>query len=205
MRYLKNLFNLVLFLTAISPLNQAVAKSTILVLGDSISEGYGIRKDEGWVSLLAKQRASEGHIENWINASIGGETTQGGARRLAKLLKEHHPNRVIIELGGNDGLRGWPIKESRANIRDMIAMVQSSGATAIVIAMQMPPNMGRRYNEMFRNIFTEECQAPCVLVPEFIELVALNPKLMQSDGIHPTAEAQPILSQAVAKYLDDHQ
>jgi len=201
MRYFKNLFSAAVFLVAIVPINDAVATSTILVLGDSISEGYGIRKDEGWVALLAKKRADQGHTETWVNASIGGETTQGGARRLPKLLQEHHPSIVIIELGGNDGLRGWPITESRTNIRDMIALVQSSGAKAIVVAMQMPPNMGSRYNSMFRQIFTDECQQPCVLVPEFIELVALDPKLMQSDGIHPTAEAQPALAAAVAKYL----
>ena len=182
--------------------SDVVASTKLLVLGDSVSEGYGMKREQGWVALLADQRQQQGHTETWVNASIGGETTQGGLRRLPALLEEHHPAKVIIELGGNDGLRGWPLTESRSNLREMIALVQSSGAKAIVIAMQMPPNMGQRYNRMFRELYDQECQAPCVLVPTFIEKVGLNPEMMQSDGIHPTAEAQPLLAEAVAPFVD---
>ncbi len=193
-------FTIILCLATINSAD-TLASTKLLVMGDSISEGYGIKREQGWVALLAEQRKKDGRVETWVNASIGGETTQGGLRRLPALLEEHNPGIVIIELGGNDGLRGWPLTESQANLREMVALVQSSGATAIVIAMQMPPNMGARYNRMFRQVYDDECKDPCIIVPEFIERVGMNAELMQSDGIHPTAEAQPLLAEAVAPYI----
>ena len=167
-----------------------------IVLGDSISAAYGIEPDQGWVHLfdqrLNEQITSDHEV---VNASISGETTGGGLARLPNLL-DSHPDAewIIIELGGNDGLRGYPIGSMRDNLRQMVSVSQQRQINVILVGMQIPPNYGPRYTRQFRDSYdlvATEFNVP--LVEVFLETVALEPGMMQDDGIHPTAEAQPML------------
>ena len=179
------------------------AERAVLVLGDSISAGYGIQREQGWVHLLDQALAQR--EDNWkaVNASISGETTGGGLARLPGVLSEHNPDIVVIELGGNDGLRGYPVNKIRANLKAMVDLVQASGATPMIVAMRIPPNYGPRYTQAFDQVFGEVAKAKETLyVPFLLEKVALADNLMQEDGIHPTAEAQPLLLDAVWRSLE---
>ena len=180
----------------------AARGQAIVVLGDSISAGYGIQRDEGWVHILDRTLAQR--EENWfmVNASVSGETTGGGRARLSGVLTEHEPGIVIIELGGNDGLRGYPIKRIRDNLTAMIADVRAAGAVPVLVAMRIPPNYGPRYARAFDAVFAEVADATdTLLVPFFLEDVALAEDMMQDDGIHPTAAAQPQMKEVVWEYL----
>ena len=180
------------------------ASQAIVVLGDSISAGYGIQRDQGWVHLL--DRALAQREDDWfaVNASISCETTGGGLARLDGVLEEHAPDIVIIELGGNDGLRGYPIDKIRENLTAMVDMVTASGATPIIVAMRIPPNYGPRYTRAFDGVFAEVAAAKDTrFVPFLLADVALADNLMQDDGIHPTAEAQPLLLDAVWTHLQE--
>ena len=177
------------------------AGATVLVLGDSISAAYGIQREQGWVSRLRERLAAAG---DWqvINASISGETTGGGLARLPDALAEHDPEVVIIELGGNDGLRGYPVARIRDNLNRVVELVQDTGAVPLLVGMQIPPNYGPRYTRAFAAVFGEVAeQRDVALVPFILERVALIPELMQSDGIHPTAEAQNALLDTVWPHL----
>jgi acyl-CoA thioesterase-1 len=133
-----------------------------------------------------------------INASISGETTTGGLRRLPDLLAEHDPSLVVIELGANDGLRGYPIKQLRANLEDLVRLSRDSGAEVVLVAMEIPPNYGARYTADFRESFTEVARnTGSTLAPFLLDGVAIDPALMQDDGIHPDVEAQPLLLQNI--------
>lgn len=183
---------------------QARVPAKILVLGDSISAAYGMNIEQGWVSLWAESVQDRAHI---INASMSGETSTGGLSRLPLLLEQHEPALVIIELGGNDGLRGYPIKQLKNNLLAMVQLSQASGARVALIPMQIPPNYGAAYTKKFFQTFSEVvAQSESSLLPFFLEPVALNPELMQADGIHPTAEAQPLmlatLEQALSQLLE---
>lgn len=170
------------------------ADKTLLVMGDSLSAGYGIDLEQGWVQLLRTKLEQQAADYSVINASVSGETTTGGAARLAKLLQAHTPDLVLLELGGNDGLRGQPIKIMRNNLSKMIEMAQAAGAQVVLIGIQIPPNYGARYAQAFANIFpTLAKEYELALVPFLLEGVALNPELMQNDGIHPEASAQSLL------------
>ena len=161
---------------------------TVLVLGDSISAGYGFALEEGWVNLL-RQRLDPPH--RVVNASVSGETTSGGKARLGRLLTEHRPDIVIIELGGNDGLRGLPVDSIRANLRAMADEALASGAEPVLAAMRIHPNYGVRYTEAFHAAFGEVAEATgAALLPFLLDGVATEPQLMQRDGVHPTAQAQ---------------
>ena len=164
----------------------------VMVVGDSISAGYGVPSGEGWTDLLVN--AVEQPIV-MINASISGETTVGGAARMQTLLDQHRPDIVILELGGNDGLRGYPLQRIEKNLATMIEQSQQSGSCAIVLlGMRIPPNYGARYSEGFFNIYGSLAKRyETGLVPFFLDNVAEIPSLMQDDGIHPTQAAQPIL------------
>ena len=166
---------------------------TVLVLGDSISAAYGIQREQGWVALLAERLAPHGH--SVVNASISGETTGGGLARLPGALAEHNPDVVIIELGGNDGLRGYPIKRMRGNLERMVQLSREAGSQPVLVGMQIPPNYGPRYTKAFRETFSNVAeQHDLPFVPFLLEDVALaGETMMQRDGIHPTAEAQPLL------------
>ncbi|MBC7184360.1 MAG: arylesterase [Marinobacter sp.] len=190
----------ILFLMAtLLALPVMASQNTLLVLGDSLSAAYGIPSETAWVQLLRNRMDNNG-LADWevINASIGGETTDGGTRRLPELLKENDPDVVIIELGGNDGLRGFPPDVIEANLASMIEQVQESGARAVLVGMQIPPNYGPRYTEMFANIYPKlSDRYDIALVPFFLEGIYNREGLMQDDGIHPTEKAQPKLLENV--------
>ena len=165
---------------------------TVLVVGDSISAAYGMQEDQGWVHLLrARLRDSFGADSRVVNASISGDTTGGGLARLDRTLAAHRPDIVIIELGGNDGLRGYPIDNIRANLLEMTEATLAAGATPLLAGMQIPPNYGPRYTAAFHRMYAEIAAATgAALVPFLLDGVATDRELMQRDGIHPTADAQ---------------
>lgn len=173
---------------------------TVLVMGDSLSAGYGIKLEQGWVNLLQQQMTNEAKI---INASVSGETTSGGLTRLPALLKTHQPAVVILELGGNDGLRGQPLKLMQENLQTMISASQTAGAKVLLIGMQIPTNYGQRYTKQFKETYPTLAEKNNVLlVPFLLEGVATREELFQSDKIHPTAEAQPMLVKNVKPLLE---
>jgi acyl-CoA thioesterase-1 len=175
--------------------SRATDAQTILVLGDSLSAAYGLTQDEGWVNLLQNMFDENNQQYRLINAAISGETTDGGLARLPRLLAQHEPDILYIELGGNDGLQGHPINKIRDNLSQMIRLAQAQKIHVLVQEMQIPTNYGRRYNQMFIDSFTAVANRYAVpTIPFFLEEIALNPELMQRDGIHPTGEAQPLIA-----------
>jgi acyl-CoA thioesterase-1 len=172
--------------------------ATLLVMGDSLSAGYGINVTNGWVALLSKRLNAEGYGYQIINASVSGETSRGGKVRLPALLKNHQPDLVIIELGANDGLRGLPVTQMRNNLADMIVAAQASKAKVLLIGMQIPPNYGTQYTSAFTDTFQELATTYRVkLVPFLLEKVALDATLMQGDNLHPNERGQPLLLDTV--------
>lgn len=174
--------------------NEAPRAPTLLVLGDSISAGYGLTSGEGWVALLQARLKTQGYGYRVVNASVSGETTTGGLARLPRALAVHRPAIVVIELGGNDGLRGLPLETSRANLEKMVRLSKDAGAQVLLLGMKIPPNYGPRYargfEQMFREIATRQRLA---FEPFFLERIALEPGMLQADGLHPTAKAQPVM------------
>jgi len=176
------------------PFVAQAADRTILVFGDSISAGYGLKAGESWVSLLQERLVAQGYGYRVVNASVSGETTSGGIARLPRALGLHAPQIVVIELGANDGLRGLPLDLSRKSLAGMIEAAQAQGSRVLLLGMRVPPNYGARYADAFHGMYVELAkQYDVELVPFFMEKVALDPKLMQADGLHPTATAQPLL------------
>ena len=176
----------------------AAFAGTVLVVGDSISAAFGLDTRQGWVALLEKRLAEEGFAHQVVNASISGDTSAGGAARLPALLTEHQPELVIIELGGNDGLRGQPPAQLQQNLAAMVQQSQKVGAKVLILGMQLPPNYGLRYTTAFADVFPKVAnETGSALVPFVLEGVGGVPSLMQNDGIHPTAEAQPKLLENV--------
>ncbi len=176
---------------------------TILVVGDSLSAGFGLDPSSGWVSLLQKRLEQRDYEYRVVNASISGDTTTGGLRRLPRALEIHQPDILIIELGGNDGLRGTPPALIREKLAKMIELGQASGTTVILAGMQMPPNYGGKYTNDFSSLYralADEYNIP--LIGFFMEGVALDPALMQDDGIHPNEAGQPVLLDNVWKVLE---
>lgn len=170
----------------------------ILVLGDSISAAYGMSLEQGWVAQLAKHLQEQPPHSTVVNASISGETTGGGLRRLPLLLQEHQPDLVIIALGGNDGLRGHPLKALETNLNRLVKLSQQTGARVILVPMEIPPNYGTRYTSGFRESFRAVAEdTHAALAPFILNNVAARPELMQEDGIHPTVDAQPLLLENV--------
>lgn len=180
----------------------AVSAKTIVVLGDSISAGYGIAVDQGWVNLL-QQKLRDAHQPYVIsNESISGDTSAGGLARLDQVLSRHRPDLVLLELGANDGLRGLSPQSMKSNLAEMIKRIKKNGGKVMLIGMKIPPNYGKRYIEMFFNIYSqlaEELNIP--LLPFILEDVVLKKDLMQADGLHPNSLAQPIIAELVWKYL----
>jgi len=177
---------------------------TVLVLGDSLSAGYGISVKEGWVNLLQKNLDDTGSSQhNIINASVTGETTGGGLARLPALLTKHQPDIVIVELGGNDGLRGHAIKVMQKNILSIVQLSRDAGAQTLLLGMQIPPNYGRRYTQQFASAYNKIAQAQSLpFVPFFLDKVALKKAWMQADGIHPNEKAQAQLLSNVLPHLN---
>ncbi len=167
---------------------------SLLVLGDSLSAGFGTALDQGWVSLLKQRIAARGLPHEVVNASISGDTTAGGLSRLPALLAEHRPRVVIIELGANDGLRGFPPKRIAAALTELTAQAQESGAQVLLAGVRLPPNYGSAYAERFQAVYAQVAEATgAALVPRLLAGVAEDRDLMQPDGLHPTAAAQPKL------------
>jgi acyl-CoA thioesterase-1 len=172
----------------------ATPAPAILVVGDSISAGYGLAADEGWVALLQNRLRSQGYGYRVVNASVSGETTTGGLARLPRALSVHRPAIVIIELGGNDGLRGLPLETSRANLERMINLSKGAGARVLLLGMKIPPNYGARYSEGFEKVFRDLArQHKLAFEPFFLSKIALEQGMIQEDGLHPTAKAQPVM------------
>lgn len=169
----------------------------ILVVGDSLSAEYGIDRGSGWVALLEKRLAQDKTAATVINASVSGDTTSGGRSRLASLLKLHQPTHVILELGGNDALRGLPLSMTEANLSQMAQAAKASGARVLIVGMQVPPNYGRKYSEDFAALFASVAQREgAALVPFLLKGVADTPQseaLFQPDRIHPRAQAHPAM------------
>jgi acyl-CoA thioesterase-1 len=168
---------------------------TLLVFGDSISAGFGlVHVDEGWVGLLRAKLKAEGYGYQVVNASVSGETTAGGLARLPRALALHHPRIVILELGGNDGLRALPLDQMRANLTGMVDLASAAGARVLLLGIRIPPNYGPEYTEKFFATFADVASARKVpLVPFLLADVALVPALMQADGVHPNERGQPQL------------
>ena len=172
--------------------------STIVVLGDSLSSGYGLPLGQSWVSKLDGRLKAEGYGYEVINASIAGDTSSGGLARLPYLLEAHSPRIVIIELGGNDGLRGQPVQNLRANLVRIIELTRAHGAAPILTGIQIPPNYGPTYTGSFARIYTElAADLDLPLVGFLLEDVALNGELMQPDGLHPNARGNEVMLENV--------
>jgi acyl-CoA thioesterase I len=180
----------------------AMAKPVIIVLGDSISAGYGIEVDEGWVALVQKKLIESCLNYSVINASISGDTSAGGLARIDPILTADKPAFVLLQLGANDGLRGLSPVLMKNNLAGIVRRAQKAGAKVILLGMKIPPNYGKRYVELFYNVYPQlakELDIP--FVPFLLEDVALNKDLMQADGLHPNAKAQPILADKIETYL----
>ncbi|AVJ21894.1 arylesterase [Pseudomonas sp. MF6751] len=177
---------------------QNAAAGTVLIVGDSISAGFGLDTRKGWVALLEQRLKQEGFDDKVVNASISGDTSAGGLARLPAALATHKPDVVVIELGGNDGLRGQPPAQLQQNLASMIQQSRDSGAKVLLLGMQIPPNYGKRYVEAFAKVFGDVAQKEKVpFVPFFLEGVGGHPELMQADGLHPAVGAQDKLLENV--------
>lgn len=191
---------LIVVLIALS--SAAHAARTILVFGDSLSAGYGIRQDLAWPALLAKRLQERQLDYNVINASISGETTSGGRSRLNAALSKYTPSIVIIALGSNDGLRGLPIATMRDNLNAMTESAQKKNTKVLIVGQRLPPNYGN-YAAQFQNAFSDVAkQQNAALVAFLLEGIATEPKLFQADNLHPTAEAQPLLLDNIWRELE---
>ena len=183
--------------------DQLLAKETkLLVLGDSLSAAYGLKQEQGWVSLLQDAWKNQGITI--VNAAISGETTDGALARLPRLLEQHSPTHIFVELGGNDGLQGHPVSKMRDNLERIIQLSQKSEIKVILQQMQVPTNYGKRYTQMFTNTYTElATKYELTLLSFFLQNIALDKSLMLRDGIHPNAEAQIIIAKDMQKALGE--
>jgi acyl-CoA thioesterase-1 len=189
----KRLF--VLFILIVASVSAQAESPVILVFGDSISAGYGLaRVEQGWVALLQTRLKQLEYGYQVVNASVSGETTAGGLARLPRALMLHQPKIVVLELGGNDGLRALPMPQMRANLARMVDLARAAGADVLLLGMRMPPNYGPDFTELFRSSYSELARDKKLpLVPFLLEDIALNPSLMQADGVHPNEQGQPKL------------
>ena len=187
------LFTLCLIAAAPTPA-RAAQPPVILIVGDSLSAGYGLVAGQGWVSLLQQRLKREGYGYRVVNASVSGETSDGGVQRLGRALEQHHPAIVVIELGGNDGLRGLPVSRLRSNLELLITRSRAAGAEVLLVAIRVPSNYGQRYTTSFQGVYRDLANRYRIgLVPFLSDQVAVDLALFQPDGIHPNAQAQPIL------------
>ena len=182
----------ILFLV-IKPLS-AAANNTILILGDSLSAAYGLQQEEGWVKLLQDKYDDEQTDIELINASISGETSGGALRRLDALLEQYEPTHVLIELGANDGLRGFPVKKMQTNLTSLIQKSQAANAMTALMEIYIPPNYGPRYSKMFTDTFTHVSEETNAHLMNFFMLdIASQSDLMQNDNLHPNKKAHPLI------------
>jgi acyl-CoA thioesterase-1 len=189
---MRRLLTLLLILHAVAA--DGADKPTVLVLGDSLSAGYGIDVDQSWTALLQSRLKAQGYEHRVVNASISGETTEGGASRIASALAEFAPEVVVLALGGNDGLRGFPADRIKANLLRIVDAAESRGAAVVLLGIRIPSNYGPRYTRAFEDVYRElALERDLPWIEFFMEGVALNEDLMQDDGIHPNEQAQPVL------------
>ncbi|WP_175494934.1 multifunctional acyl-CoA thioesterase I/protease I/lysophospholipase L1 [Xenorhabdus mauleonii] len=186
---------------------RAAAADTLLILGDSLSAGYRLPVEQSWPSLMAKQWQQAGKKTVIVNGSISGNTASQGLKRLPELLKQHNPKWVLLELGGNDGLRGFPIQNIEQDLQQGITLIKQAGVQPLLMQIRISPNYGKRYTESFAKIYpalAERNQIP--LLPFFMEQVADKPEWMQDDGLHPNKNAQPFIanwmSHNLSKYIN---
>lgn len=173
----------------------AVQAKTLLILGDSLSAGYGLSQQQSWVQLLQQKLDQQDSGWTLVNASISGETSGGGLARLPALLEQHKPDYVLIELGANDGLRGFPVPQLESNLNAMVTQIKQQQSKAVLMQIRIPPNYGPRYTKLFTDLYSKiakEQQIP--LWPFFMETIALKQQWMQADGLHPNLEAQPVIA-----------
>jgi acyl-CoA thioesterase-1 len=181
----------------------AMAEPVILVLGDSLGAAFGVPKEQGWTALLQARLQAQGYRHRVVNASISGDTTSGGLARLPALLKRHRPKMVLLELGGNDGLRGLPLERMRSNLTRMTRLAQDAGSAAVLFEMYIPTNYGQDYANGFTRSFADVARdTGAALVPFWLEAIATDPDAFQDDGLHPDADAQPIMLDAVWPTLE---
>ena len=173
---------------------QATEPPTVLIFGDSLSAGFGIDVDQSWATLLQERLAEQGYEHRVVNASISGETTEGGAARINNALGTFKPDLIILELGGNDGLRGFPPARIRENLETIVVQAKASGADVVLLGIRIPTNYGTRYTQAFEAVYAEIAESLGIKWIEFfMQGVALNDELLQEDRIHPNVAAQPIL------------
>jgi acyl-CoA thioesterase-1 len=196
-------YTLLILIPLILISDQLQAKETkLLILGDSLSAAYGLKQEQGWVSLL--QDAWQSKEINIVNGAISGETTDGALARLPRLLEQHSPTHIFVELGGNDGLQGHPVNKLRGNLEKIIQLSQKSEVKVILQQMQIPTNYGKRYTQMFTDTYAQLAEKHSVIMlPFFLQNIALDKSLMLRDGIHPNAKAQIIIAKDMQKILGD--
>ena len=198
MNYKYTFLLLLLLLTIVRP----AAAETILIVGDSLSSAYGMPVEQGWVALLRQKLADAGRNDTLINASISGDTTANALARLPQALERHQPDLVIVELGGNDGLRALSLKQMKANLAAIIDQSAAGGRGLLLIGVNLPPNYGRRYTERFHAVYRQLAEEKAVsLMPSMVDDIGVNSALMQRDGIHPNAKAQPLIAAKVWRHL----
>ena len=197
-----NIFlKIVLLFAALALSNSALAAKNILVFGDSLSAGYGIARADSWVNLLQLKLKKSHPQYEVVNASISGETTSGGLRRIGKALQEHHPALVIVELGANDGLRGAVIAETEKNLNAIVELVKKTNAKVLLLGIQLPPNYGQDYTKQFRALYPKLAKQHKVALMPFM-LEGIPPEQYQADNLHPNAAAQPQVLRNVMKMLE---
>ena len=194
----KNLFIFVLIFS-----NSIIADDKkLLILGDSISAGFGIKESQNWTTLLKSSFSKEGKSLKIINSSISGDTTSGGLSRISRDLNTYKPDFVLVELGGNDALRGYPISRIKQNLLKIISIISNNQSIPIIMQIKIPPNYGKKYIEAFENIYSEVAsETDAKLISFMLENVALREDLMQPDGIHPNEKAQPFITEQIKKEI----
>ena len=194
----KNLFIFVLIFS-----NSIIADDKkLLILGDSISAGFGIKESQNWTTLLKSSFSKEGKSLEIINSSISGDTTSGGLSRINRDLNTYKPDFVLVELGGNDALRGYPISRIKQNLLKIISIISNNKSIPIIMQIKIPPNYGKKYIEAFENIYSEVAsETDAKLISFMLENVALRKDLMQPDGIHPNEKAQPFITEQIKKEI----
>ena len=194
----KNLFIFVLIFS-----NSIIADDKkLLILGDSISAGFGIKESQNWTTLLKSSFSKEGKSLEIINSSISGDTTSGGLSRISRDLNTYKPDFVLVELGGNDALRGYPISRIKQNLLKIISIISNNQSIPIIMQIKIPPNYGKKYIEAFEDIYSEVAsETDAKLISFMLENVALRDGLMQPDGIHPNEKAQPVIAEQIKKEI----
>jgi acyl-CoA thioesterase-1 len=183
--------------------NAVASDRTILVMGDSLSAAHGIRPEQGWVALLTQRLQTQGYGYEVVNASVSGETSNGGLQRLPRAIQIHQPGIVVLELGANDGLRGLPVPVAKDNLAKMVQLSQKAGARVLLVGIRIPPNYGPRYANEFAGMYPEVAkQFQLPLIPFLLDKVALDPALMQDDGLHPNARGEPQVLETVWQGLE---